>query len=63
MAKWYTPEADIVVGQSFLNGYDIDEKSGVIIPEYIVLFGKDGLDSDGTYSYSPEYKALDWKKK
>ena len=62
MAKWYTPEADIVVGQEFLAYYDIDEESGAIIPKYRVKFGKDGL-RDGTYSYSPEYKALDWKKK
>ena len=62
MAKWYTPEADIVVGQKFFICY-IDHKSGERIPKYKVFFGKDGLDSDGTYSYSPEYKSLDWKKK
>ena len=45
MAKWYTPEADIVVGQKFFICY-IDHKSGERIPKYKVFFGKDGLDSE-----------------
>jgi len=43
MAKWYTPEADIVVGQKFFICY-IDYKSGAIIPKYKVFFGKAGLN-------------------
>jgi hypothetical protein len=50
MAEWYTPEADIVVGQSFLGLYAVDNKSGEITPKYGVRFGKNGLNYGDMYS-------------
>jgi len=41
MKKWYTPEADAVVGQKFAR-YRVDVHSGAISTEYEVKFGKNG---------------------
>lgn len=41
MKDWYTPEADIVVGQKFAR-YRVDVHSGAISTKYEVDFGKNG---------------------
>lgn len=49
MKDWYTPEADIVVGQNFAR-YSVDEQSGKISTEYEVKFGKNGLAGSDIYT-------------
>ncbi|MBQ5536788.1 MAG: hypothetical protein IIU02_02595, partial [Treponema sp.] len=49
MKDWYTPEADIVVGQKFAC-YRVDVHSGKISTEYEVKFGKNGLAGSDIYT-------------
>lgn len=51
MEKWYTPEADVVVGQNFARArYRVDQQSGKISTEYEVKFGKNGLAGRDIYT-------------
>ena len=46
MEKWYTPEADIVVGQNFAR-YSVDEQSGAVSTSYEARFCTNGRLSGG----------------
>ena len=46
MKKWYTPEADIVVGQNFAR-YSVDEQSGAVSTSYEARFCTNGRLSGG----------------
>ena len=43
MEKWYTPEADVIVGQEYVSLYTVDASSGKITPHTVTVFGKNGL--------------------
>ena len=68
-SKSYTPEMDVIVGQTYTIGYDVNTKSGAIEPMKDVLFAKNGYimgvsgnSASRTYSVDTATRTVTTKK-